>query len=180
MGSAIRSIFSATSTTLPAWVSTYIVFTFSENDHRFYQGSVAECVRLTQERGLRACADPWGVGGMFGGEAFTERGAWDLEGQQWRSDGRPLPLLCPNSDAARTYLSRWIDTVADVLHADAIFWDEPHFYLPFGEARAQGLWACCCERCKERFTAALWRAVSRRGNTRRAACQAGRHCRPSR
>lgn len=133
---------------------TYIVFTFSENDHRFYQGSVAACVRLTQERGLRAYVDPWGVGGMFGGEAFTERGAWDLEGQQRRSDGRPLPLLCPNSDAARTYLSRWIDTVADVLHADAIFWDEPHFYLPFGEARAQGLWACCCARCKARFTAA--------------------------
>ena len=131
---------------------TYIVFTFSENDHRFYQGSMAECVRLTQERGLRAYVDPWGVGGMFGGEAFTERGAWDLEGQQRRSDGRPLPLLCPNSDEARSYLSRWIDTVADVLQADAIFWDEPHFYLPFGEARAQGLWACCCARCKERFT----------------------------
>lgn len=133
---------------------TYVVFTFSENDHRFYQGSVAECVRLTRERGLRACVDPWGVGGMFGGEAFTERGAWDLEGQQRRSDGRSLPLLCPNSDEARAYLSRWIDTVADVLQADAIFWDEPHFYLPFGAARAQGLWACCCARCKERFAAA--------------------------
>ena len=131
---------------------TYIVFTFSENDHRFYQGSVAEFVRLTQERGLRAYVDPWGVGGVFGGEAFTERGAWDLEGQQRRSDGRPLPLLCPSSDEARIYLSRWIDTVADVLRADAIFWDEPHFYLPFGAARAQGLWACCCARCKERFT----------------------------
>ena len=133
---------------------TYIVFTFSENDHRFYQGSVADCVRLTQERGLQAYVDPWGVGGMFGGEAFTERGAWDLEGQQRRSDGRPLPLLCPNSDEARTYLVRWIDTVATVLQADAIFWDEPHFYLPFGEARAQGLWGCCCTRCKERFTSA--------------------------
>ena len=133
---------------------TYVVFTFSENDHRFYQGSVAECVRLTQERGLQAYVDPWGVGGMFGGEAFTERGAWDLEGQQRRSDGRPLPLLCPNSDEARTYLIRWINTVADVLQADAIFWDEPHFYLPFGETRAQGLWACCCTRCRERFASA--------------------------
>ena len=133
---------------------TYIVFTFSENDHRFYQDSVAESVRLTQERGLQAYVDPWGVGGMFGGEAFTERGAWDLEGQQRRSDGRPLPLLCPTSDAARAYLSRWVDTVADVLRADAIFWDEPHFYLPFGETRAQGLWACCCARCKERFAVA--------------------------
>ena len=159
---------------------TYIVFTFSENDHRFYQGSVAACVRLTQERGLRACVDPWGVGGLFGGEAFTERGAWDLEGQQRRSDGRPLPLLCPNSDAARTYLSRWIDTVADVLHADAIFWDEPHFYLPFGEARTQGLWACCCARCQARFTTTYGEPFPGVGNARRATRQAGRHCRPSR
>lgn len=132
---------------------TYIVFTFSENDHRFYQGSLTELVRLTRERGLQAYVDPWGVGGMFGGEAFTERGAWDTEGQQRRSDGRPLPLLCPNSEEARTYLSRWIDTVAEVLKPDAIFWDEPHFYLPYGDARAQGLWACCCGRCQERFTA---------------------------
>ena len=133
---------------------TYIVFTFSENDHRFYQGSVAESIRLTRERGLRAYVDPWGVGGIFGGEAFTERGAWDLEGQQRRSDGRPLPLLCPNSDEVRAYLGRWIDTVAEVLRPDAIFWDEPHFYLPFGEARAQGLWACSCHRCRGRFISA--------------------------
>ena len=138
---------------------TYIVFTFSENDHRFYQGSVAESVRLTRQRGLRAYVDPWGVGGIFGGEAFTERGAWDLEGQQRRSDGRPLPLLCPNADATRAYLNRWIDTVAEVLQPDAIFWDEPHFYLPFGEARAQGLWACCCPRCGERFASEFGRPL---------------------
>src|SRR5262245_6118447 len=70
---------------------TSIIFTFSEEDHRFYQGSLAEFVRCTHEQGLKACIDPWGVCGVFGGEAFSERGAWDLEGQQRRSDGRPLP-----------------------------------------------------------------------------------------
>lgn len=131
----------------------YVVMTFSENDHRFYQGSVAECVRQAQQRGLKVWIDPWGVCGIFGGEAFTERGAWDLEGQQRRSDGRPLPLLCLLSSAVRDYLRRWIATVAEVLQADAIFWDEPHFYLPFGEARQQGLWSCCCSRCQEGFAA---------------------------
>jgi hypothetical protein len=132
---------------------TYIVFTFSEDDHRFYQGAMAECVQRTQQQGLKAYVDPWGVCGIFGGEAFTERGAWDLEGQQWRSDGRALPLLCLNSTEVRVYLRQWITTVAERLHADGIFWDEPHFYLPFGDNRVKGLWGCCCQRCQDLFTA---------------------------
>jgi hypothetical protein len=131
----------------------YVVFTFSENDHRFYRETIADAVQRAHQAGLQAYVDPWGVGGIFGGEAFTERGAWDLEGQQQRSDGRSLPLLCPNSTEVRDYLRRWITTVAEVLRADAIFWDEPHFYLPFGTSRDQGLWGCCCQRCQERFRA---------------------------
>jgi hypothetical protein len=130
---------------------TSIIFTFSEEDHRFYQGSLTEFVRRTHQQGLKAFVDPWGVCGVFGGEAFSERGAWDLEGQQRRSDGRPLPLLCPNSVELRMYLQRWITTVAEVLQADAIFWDEPHFYIPLGESRTQGLWSCWCTRCQEHF-----------------------------
>jgi hypothetical protein len=131
----------------------YVVFTFSENDQRFYQGAMAECVRSAQQRGLKAYVDPWGVCGIFGGEAFTDRGAWELEAQQRRSDGRPLPLLCPNSPEVRSYLRQWIGTVAQVLRAEAIFWDEPHFYIPYGTSRHQGLWGCCCSRCQERFQA---------------------------
>ena len=41
--------------------------------------------------------------------------------------------------------------MAEVLQADAIFWDEPHFYIPLGESRTQGLWSCCCTRCQELF-----------------------------
>ncbi len=129
----------------------YVVFTFSENDHRFYQHSMAACVWHAQQQGLKAYIDPWGVCGIFGGEAFTERGAWDLDGQQRRSDGRSLPLLCPTSKEVRAYLRTWITTVAESLHADGIFWDEPHFYLPSKEGRRQGLWGCCCHRCQEGF-----------------------------
>jgi len=130
-----------------------IIFTFSEEDHRFYQGSLRDCIQRTHAQGLQAYVDPWGVCGIFGGEAFSDRGAWDLEGQQRLSDGRPLPLLCPNSTEVRTYLQRWMTTVAEVLQADAIFWDEPHFYIPLGESRAQGLWSCCCARCQAQFQA---------------------------
>ena len=132
---------------------TYIVFTFSEEDHRFYQGSLTDFIQRTHRQGLKAYVDPWGVCGVFGGEAFTERGAWDLGGQQQRSDGRALPLLCPNSTEVRSYLQDWISTVAAVLQADAIFWDEPHFYLPAGASRSQGLWSCCCARCEAQFRA---------------------------
>ena len=133
----------------------YVVFTFSENDHRFYREAMAACVELAHQRDLKAYMDPWGVCGIFGGEAFTDRGAWDLEAQQFRSDGRALPKLCPNSDEVRVYLRQWIATVAELLQADAIFWDEPHFYLPFGTAREQGLWSCRCQRCRTRFQAAF-------------------------
>jgi hypothetical protein len=44
-----------------------------------------------------------------------------------------------------------ITTVAEELQADAVFWDEPHFYIPLGESRTQGLWSCCCTRCQEQF-----------------------------
>jgi hypothetical protein len=64
---------------------TSILFTFSEEDHRFYQGSLTEFVRRTHQQGLQAYIDSWGVCGIFGGEAFSARGAWDLEGQQRRS-----------------------------------------------------------------------------------------------
>jgi hypothetical protein len=61
--------------------------------------------------------------------------------------------LCLNSTQVRDYLRRWLTTVAEVLQANTIFWDEPHFYLPLGEARQQGLWSCCCPRCQTDFMA---------------------------
>ncbi len=115
---------------------------------------MATCVEQAHERGLSVWIDPWGVGGIFGGEAFSEQGAWAVEAQQRRRDGRALPLLCPTSDTVRDYLRRWTMTVAEVLRADAIFWDEPHFYFPLAASEAQDLWSCACVRCREGFEAA--------------------------
>jgi len=91
---------------------TSIIFTFSEEDHRFYQGSLTEFVRRTHQQGLKACIDPWGVCGVFGGEAFSDRGAWDLEGQQRRSDGRSATrhrrcALDAKSAGIRKHLGRY-------------------------------------------------------------------------
>ncbi len=132
---------------------SYVVMTYSENDHRYYQESLARGVELAHTRGLDVWIAPWGVGGVFGGEAFSELGAWEVDAQQQRIDGRPLPLLCPTSEVLRDYLSQWVATVAQDLKADVIFWDEPHFYQPLGEAEKQGLWSCRCGRCQEAFAA---------------------------
>ena len=40
---------------------TSISFTFSEEDHCFYQGSLTEFVRRTHQQGLKAFVDPWGA-----------------------------------------------------------------------------------------------------------------------
>ena len=140
----------------------YVVLTFSEHDHQFYQESVAACAQQARQHNLQVWVDPWGVGGIFGGEAFSEQGAWRAEAQQQRRDGRPLPLLCPASDAARDYLGRWIETVAETLQADAIFWDEPHFWLPSAELQTQDAWSCACARCRQGYAAAYGEALPER------------------
>lgn len=136
-----------------------VVLAFSENEHRFYQERMMACVQQAHERGLTVWVDPWGVGGIFGGEAFSEQGAWQVEAQQQRRDGRSLPLRCPTSEAVRDDLRHWIGTVAKMLRAEAIFWDEPHFDLPLAESAAPGLWSCVCVRWREGFEAAYGYAL---------------------
>ena len=77
---------------------TSIIFTFSEEDHRFYQGSLTEFVRRTHQQGLKAFVDPWGVCGVFGGEAFSERGHGISKGNNVAAMGglwSPLALADP-------------------------------------------------------------------------------------
>ena len=46
-----------------------ITHTFSEHDLRYHQEDVGRLVEASRERGLEVGLDPWGVGGLFGGEA---------------------------------------------------------------------------------------------------------------
>src|SRR6266705_2044410 len=80
---------------------TYIVFTFSEEDQRFYQASLTEFVRRTHQQGLKAYVDPWGVCGVFGGEAFSARAARSIFVPHMGNPSPPQrPLRCDN--ASRT------------------------------------------------------------------------------
>src|SRR5438045_767847 len=48
-----------------------VVHCVTEADREWGMGRVAEMFALTREAGLECWADPWGVAGVFGGEAHS-------------------------------------------------------------------------------------------------------------
>ncbi len=64
-----------------------VVHTFSENDLRFYRKSVRDIVEVTKETGMRVWIDPWGIGGVFGGEAFSDAALHHRNWLQVAADG---------------------------------------------------------------------------------------------
>ena len=105
-----------------------VTHTFSEHDLRYHAKDVAKIVAETKSRGLEAVLDPWGVAGLFGGEAYSELALVDLDSRQVDAQGRSVPASCPNAPATRALLHRW-SKLALECGADCLFWDEPHFYL---------------------------------------------------
>ncbi len=130
----------------------YIVHTFSEEDHQFYQPAMEQIVADSHALGLEVWLDPWGVGQVFGGETYSALVMKNLKLRQVSSTGELLPICCPNQPGFREYLLRWIETCAGY-KPEVLFWDEPHFHI-FPEAAGDAepkLWACCCPECKKLF-----------------------------
>lgn len=128
-----------------------IVHTLSENDLRFYYQAVCDIVEATHEAGHEVYIDPWGVGRIFGGEAFSafvEEHSPDAV--QILSDGKPGPLACPNNPVFRSFMKEWVQAAA-ATGAKTIFWDEPHFYLPSWTGGRPNTWGCLCRYCREGF-----------------------------
>ena len=129
---------------------TYVVHTFSENDLRFYKDTVGEMIRLTHQAGLKVYLDPWGVGGVFGGEAFSQFLLDNREAWQVNSKGEPVPGACLNSPEFKAMMRVWIDAAVDV-GADVMFWDEPHFWQEGTPDQNIREWTCRCRVCLELF-----------------------------
>jgi hypothetical protein len=128
-----------------------VLHTFSENDFCYYEETMRDIVRLSKERELEVYIDPWGVGGVFGGEAFTQFALEKDETRQVLSSGDLAPAACPNNKTFRNFMRDWIDA-AIYTGADTILWDEPHFYLlEWSRWRKHEGWACRCENCQELF-----------------------------
>jgi len=128
-----------------------VLHTFSENDFCYYRETMREIARLSKEKELEVYVDPWGVGGVFGGEAFTQFTLENDEARQVFSTGNLAPAACPNNRDFRNFMRNWIDAAIEI-GADNIFWDEPHFYLPeWSKWRKREVWACRCKSCQDLF-----------------------------
>ncbi len=123
---------------------TFVVHTFSENDWAFYHGTLREIVEHSHRHGLEVFLDPWGVGRIFGGEAFSRFALEHREANQVLFTGEPAPAACPNHPETRRFLHAWVDAAAET-GADGVFFDEPHFYHHAGRD------ACRCEACQQAF-----------------------------
>jgi hypothetical protein len=85
-----------------------VVLPCSEELARLDAAGLRERVRLARELGLETWVSPWGVAGLFGGEAISAVGH-----------------LCPRSCQVRDVLDAWLE-VAIAAAPDVLFWDEPN------------------------------------------------------
>ena len=144
-----------------------VTHTLSEYDLRFHLEDVRRVIDETKARGMEASLDPWGVAGLFGGEAYSELALTDLASRQVDSSGASLPACCPNAAATRDLLVRWAK-VAGEMGADLVFWDEPHYYLgAFGGPRPTS--GCRCRSCEDAWRAAHGSALPDEDDHRLAA-----------
>lgn len=148
---------------LPAMVAagcSYVVHTFSEEDLRFYAGTVGQMADATREAGLDVYLDPWGVGGVFAGEPFSDFLVRHPDAWQVKADGSRSPTACPNAPQFRALLSEWLDAAAQ-LGPGTVFWDDPHWYIPPAAVGDGHDWACCCPHCQAKFRHRYGRAMPR-------------------
>ena len=92
---------------------TYVVHTVSENDLRYYPGTMREIFAATRDLGMEAHADPWGVAGLFGGEAFSAFAAERPDLCQVDAHGGHHPALCPNRPEVHAFLG-WETTASTI------------------------------------------------------------------
>ncbi len=127
-----------------------LVHTYSENDFRFYKKTMSDIAQMSKDMGFEIWADPWGWGGVFGGEAFSGFLQNNMDEAQVGNDGKLKGSVCLRSEVFKEYMKQWIDNVKEA-GFDAIFWDEPHFHIPTPITNFPQQWTCRCERCKTAF-----------------------------
>jgi hypothetical protein len=122
-----------------------VIHTFSENDFFYSRDTLREIVAISKAEGLEVQLDPWGVAGVFGGEAFSEWILEDPDLMQRGPSGRPLAGACLNHPRLRERMRAWVEAAART-GADAIFWDEPHWVHP--GPRNPDAEPCACGHCR--------------------------------
>jgi hypothetical protein len=129
--------------------ASYVVHVMTEDDLRWGPESVARLVAQSHDLGLDAWLDPWGVGGVFGGEAASYAVMEFPTACQRTSLGTHKPALCPRSTAFRDLIERWLDAAA-ATGATTVLWDEPHLFI-LRHQRTAAKWSCRCLGCRRAF-----------------------------
>lgn len=129
--------------------SDYIVHTVSEVDLTFHKSVMAKICAASRKAGLEVWVDPWGLGGVFGGESFSKFLLENPKSWQKMSDGRLVPSACLNRPEWRSFVKEWILSVKD-MGGQVLFWDEPHVAFDF-ESEMRGIYACVCDVCQSVF-----------------------------
>lgn len=127
----------------------YVVHTVSESDFLYHKAALRTLFEESRRLGLEVWADPWGLGGVFGGEALSKFLLDHPSEWQRYSDGRAAPAACLNSRVFRDFVKEWVNVVAD-LGAQFIFWDEPHPAFAW-TLEWEGVYSCVCPRCEALF-----------------------------
>lgn len=127
----------------------YVIHTVSETDLMYHKSVLAKIFNETRKAGLEIWADPWGLGGVFGGEAVSPFLVGHRDSWQIMSDGRVMPTACLNRPEWRSFVKEWILSVRD-MGAQVLFWDEPHIAFDF-ESEWGGIFACTCSICQSLF-----------------------------
>ncbi len=136
--------------------ATAVLFTLTEEDLEFYRDTMRELVALAHAEGLLVYTNPWGVGGVFGGESYSKFICKYPDERQVDANGQAVPAACFNSPIFREFVRHWIDTAA-YCGADVAMWDEPHFYMAHWAdeslSKEDNVPTCFCPHCQEKFQA---------------------------
>jgi len=129
---------------------TGVLHTFTENDLAYYRDQMARIVEVSHEAGLEVQVGPWGVGGVFGGEAESLFAAKHPDLGQVFADGRRVGVPCPTRTEFREFLRNWASAAVGI-GADRVFWDEPHWAHPVRFEESLENWTCVCASCQRLF-----------------------------
>ena len=128
-----------------------VLHTFSERARTYHRENVRDIVDASHDRGFTVYVNPWSVGGVFGGEEFSNFVAEHPDARQRLNTGDRAPAACFNHPAFREFVREWTRDAAG-LGADVLFWDEPHWYnAGWVDDYPDDAWSCRCEHCRERY-----------------------------
>jgi hypothetical protein len=127
----------------------YVVHTFSESDLYYHKAALSSIFTATRRRGLEAWVDPWGLGGVFGGEALSKFLLDHPQDWQVLSNGQRVPAACLNSRAFGAFMKEWLLNTVD-MGAQVAFWDEPHPYFHWN-LEWEGVYSCTCAVCSRLY-----------------------------